>query len=75
MKTIEDYKERRGEPVIVQVHGSRLEGTIEWGNDTLGYMVCTEPGGARFRVYPKEMQSDPDGERPLWERRWGRRGR
>lgn len=67
-------KSRRGEPVlIIGAHGITytppLLGTIEWGNDREGYSVCTEPAGARFQAQKRDIQPDPGGSRPLWERR------
>lgn len=71
---IEDHKERRGEPVCIDIDRgkngtSTLEGTVEWGNDREGYSVATEPAGARYQVQAKDMRSDPGGVRPLWARR------
>lgn len=72
MKTFEDHKERRGEPVRFTRDGHEYVGTIEWGNDHQGYSVCTEPGGARFQVAAKDIRPDPGGERPLWTSRHGK---
>lgn len=67
--TIEDERERRGEPVRFTHGEHEYIGTIEWGNDHLGYMVCTEPGGARFRVGARDLRPDPGGVRSLWASR------
>ena len=67
--TIEDERERRGEPVKITVRGQELIGTIEWGNERRGYSVMTEPAGARYQVTRFEIRTDPGGVRPLWTKR------
>jgi len=73
MRTFEDCRKRRGEPVLVEVCGRSVPGTIEWGDEYRGYSVATEPGGARFVVAAGLVRPDPGGLRPLWEKRFGRR--
>ena len=70
--SIEDARERRGEPVTFLEGGQMLRGTIEWGDDARGYMVCAEPAGARYYVMARNVARDPGGERPLWARRHGK---
>ena len=67
--TIEDHRERRGEPVKITVRGETLLGTIEWGDDRRGYSVMTEPAGARFQVSRHALVVDVGGVRPLWTKR------
>lgn len=74
--TPEDFKERRGEPVLI-THGSDgkllerpLPATIEWGNDSIGYSLYSERDGrscGRFANMKAEwMQRDPGADRPVW---------
>lgn len=70
-RTIEDCRERRGEPVQITIRGRVLLGTIEWGDDRRGYSVMTEPAGARHWVSKRELVPDPGGDRPLWVKRHG----
>lgn len=74
--TDEDFKERRGEPVLI-THNDRgepltspLPATIEWGTDDRGYSLYSEREGrstGRYcRMKAEWMRPDPSGDRPVW---------
>lgn len=60
----EEERDRRGEPVTV---GGR-PGTIEWGGITLPASIYFEQGGRDACVPLREIEPDPGGARPVWQR-------
>lgn len=70
----EDRRARRGEPVIVAMtENTTCEGTIEWGDDEVGYSIyleCDGRSGGRVERRASEVQPDPDGDRPVWKSLW-----
>lgn len=67
----EDRRGRRGEPVIVTfAAGHACPGTIEWGDDEVGYSIYLERDGhsaGRVGAKASEVLADPGGARPVWD--------
>ena len=72
---IESVTTRRGEPVLVlrTEDGKWVPGYIEFGDESVGVSIATEPAGARYVVpasdVRRRVQTAPEGKRPLRDER------